>query len=306
MSFDLPPELAELQATRPQAGPGQGRAPGPRDRHDARRTRRTSSSSSARRGLLGLVHPRGVRRVRRRDPRPHDRDRRGRQVLQHRRAHAAAHPPADRAGADRRRARSRSSSTCAASRPASMRAGFGLSEPQAGSDVVGMRTKAVARRRRLGAHRHEVLDVGRRAGRLVLRVRQDRPGRLAQARRHLVLHRRARVAGRVGRPHRRQDGRAGRRHRRAVLDDVRVPGRERRRRDRRVPARDARAQLDAADRRRARHRSRRGRADVRGRVREAARRVRQDDRRHAGHPVEDRRARDRDRGRAPAHLPRRA
>ena len=30
-----------------------------------------------------------------------------------------------------------------ASRPASMRAGFGLSEPQAGSDVVGMRTKAV-------------------------------------------------------------------------------------------------------------------------------------------------------------------
>ena len=71
-----------------------------------------------------------------------------------------------------------------------MRAGFGLSEPQAGSDVVGMRTKAVPGRRHLGAQRHQVLDVGRRAGRLVLRVRQDRSGRLAFARRHLVLHRR--------------------------------------------------------------------------------------------------------------------
>ena len=39
------------------------------------------------------------------------------------------------------------------------RAAFGLSEPQAGSDVMGMRTKAVHGRRRLGPHRHEVLDV---------------------------------------------------------------------------------------------------------------------------------------------------
>src|SRR5690349_21553741 len=39
-----------------------------------------------------------------------------------------------------------------------------------------------ARRRRLGAQRHEVLDVRRRAGRLVLRVRQDRARRFAQAR----------------------------------------------------------------------------------------------------------------------------
>ena len=103
-----------------------------------------------------------------------------------------------------------------------------------------------ARRRRLGAQRHQVLDVGRRAGRLVLRVRQDRPGRLAQARRHLVLHRRALVAGRLGRPHRRQDGRARRRHRRAHPRRRARPGRERRRRGRRLPARDARPQLDAA------------------------------------------------------------
>ena len=94
-----------------------------------------------------------------------------------------------------------------------MRAGFGLSEPQAGSDVVGMRTKAVADGDDLGAQRHQVLDVGSGAGRLVLRVREDRAGRLAIARRHLVLHRRPRDAGRVGRAHRRQDGRARRRHR---------------------------------------------------------------------------------------------
>ena len=46
-------------------------------------------------------------------------------------------------GADRRAARSRSSATCPASPTGEQRAGFGLSEPQAGSDVVGMRTKAV-------------------------------------------------------------------------------------------------------------------------------------------------------------------
>ena len=45
------------------------------------------------------------------------------------------------------------------------RAAFGLSEPQAGSDVMGMRTRAVPdagdRAGRVGAHRHQVLDVRR-------------------------------------------------------------------------------------------------------------------------------------------------
>ena len=58
------------------------------------------------------------------------------------------------------------------------RAAFGLSEPQAGSDVMGMRTKAVTGWRRLGHQRHEVLDVRRGPGRLVLHFREDRTGRL--------------------------------------------------------------------------------------------------------------------------------
>jgi alkylation response protein AidB-like acyl-CoA dehydrogenase len=54
-----------------------------------------------------------------------------------------------------------------------LRAGFGLSEPQAGSDVAGMRTRAVPERRRLGAERRQVLDVRGARGRLVHRLRQD-------------------------------------------------------------------------------------------------------------------------------------
>ena len=73
-----------------------------------------------------------------------------------------------------------------------------------------------ARRRRLGAHRHQVLDVGRRAGRLVLRVRQDRSGRLARSTTDISCFIVERSwPGVVGRSHRRQDGRARRRHRRA-------------------------------------------------------------------------------------------
>ena len=58
------------------------------------------------------------------------------------------------------------------------RAAFGLSEPQAGSDVMGMRTRAVpdggaGAAGRLGPQRHQVLDVGRGRGRLVHRLRQD-------------------------------------------------------------------------------------------------------------------------------------
>ncbi len=72
------------------------------------------------------------------------------------------------------------------------RAAFGLSEPQAGSDVMGMRTRAVPdgaggagaerrRRRRLDPQRHQVLDVGRGRGRLVHGLRQDGRTRPAAA-----------------------------------------------------------------------------------------------------------------------------
>ena len=78
------------------------------------------------------------------------------------------------------------------------RAGFGLSEPQAGSDVMGMRTKAVRDGDDWVLNGTKCWMSGVVPGRLVLRVRQDRSGRLARARRHLVLHRRAR-AGRASR-----------------------------------------------------------------------------------------------------------
>ena len=122
----------------------------------------------------------------------------------------------DRPGADRRQ---RGAEAAATSRPIAT----GERAPASGSPSrrpaatsMGMRTKAVARRRRLGAHRHQVLDVGRASGRLVLRVRQDRPGRLARsttASSCFIVERD--WPGVSGRPHRRQDGRARRRHRRA-------------------------------------------------------------------------------------------
>ena len=58
----------------------------------------------------------------------------------------------------------------------SQRAAFGLSEPQAGSDVMGMRTRAVRRSRFVrwvDPERDQVLDVRGARGRLVHRLRQD-------------------------------------------------------------------------------------------------------------------------------------
>ena len=87
-----------------------------------------------------------------------------------------------------------------------------------------------------------------------------------------------------------------------VFDDVQRRARPGDRRG--VLADHAVAQRHAPDRRGARHRPRRGRADVRDRVREEPSGVRQDDRGVPGHPVGDRQVRDRDRGGASPHLPR--
>ncbi len=254
MSFDLAPEYLELQASVRKLAQDKIKPRARADRH------RRHLSPGRVRGVPRRRAPRpgdpgGLRRWRGRDPRPHARDRRGRQVLQHRRADVVAHAAAHRAGPDRGQR-----GTEAAVHPAGrhrraarrLRALGTAGRQRCCRDAHQGR----ARRRRLGAQRHEVLDVGRRAGRLVLRVRQDRSRRLPQARRHLVLHRRSHRAGRLRRSHRRQDGCARRRHRRAHPRRRARARRERCRRGRRLPARDARAQLDAADRRGARHRAR--------------------------------------------------
>ena len=99
-------------------------------------------------GLLGCASPRRTA-ARRRDPGAHDRDRGGHQVLERRGADAPAHPAAHRAGDDRRH-RGAEAPLPARHRRRPGECAFGLSEPQAGSDVVGMRTKADARSRREG------------------------------------------------------------------------------------------------------------------------------------------------------------
>ena len=303
MDFDLPPELAELQASVRKLA--QERV-APRAREiDLTEEYPAGPLRAVRRDRPGrALHPRGVRRLRRRDPRARHRHRGGREVLQRRRPDAPAHPAADRPAADRGQRGDE------AQVPHADRHGRAAGRVRALGAPGRQRRhghahQGGARRRRLGHQRHEVLDVRGAPGRLVLRVRQDGAGRLPRPRQRHRVRRRAGLGRRLGRPRRQEDGREGRRHRRAAARRGARPGGERRRRHRRLPALHARAERDAPDRRGAGHRPRRGRADVRGRVREAARGVHQDDRRLPGHPVEDRRARDRDRGRAAAHLPRR-
>ena len=73
------------------------------------------------------------------------------------------------------------------------RAAFCLSEPGAGSDVAGMQTRARDDGDGgLRPERHEVLDLGRDAGRLVRRLRQDRRPGVAPAHEHRCVHRRGR------------------------------------------------------------------------------------------------------------------
>ncbi len=184
-----------------------------------------------------------------------------------------------------------------------MRAGFGLSEPQAGSDVVGMRTKAV-----------------RDGGDWVLSGTKCWMSGVVQADWYCVF---AKTGPADSRKHDdiscfivdrtapgvsvgRTDDKMGVRGvdtGELLLDEVRVPaenmvGELGGFRLAMLGLNSMRPIVAAR-----RHRPRGGRADVRGGVREAAGRVRQDDRRHAGNPVEDRRARHRDRGRPPVDVP---
>ena len=254
------------------ASPRTRSSPGPARSTRPTSTRRTSSRSSATPGLLGLCIPEDLRRLGRRDPGPHHRHRGGLQVLQRGGPDAAAHPPADGPGDDRRVRGAEASATSRRIADGSQRAAFGLSEPQAGSDVMGMRTQAVP-----DGDGGWVLNgtkcwmSGVAQADWYTRVRQDvRRRHRPRPRLHHRLHRRAGLGRRRGRQHRPQDGRAGRRHRRAAAPRRARARRERHRRGRRLPAGHARPQLHAPDRRRPRHRPGRGRAHVRHRVREGA------------------------------------
>ena len=99
---------------------------------------------------------------------------------------------------------------------------FCLTEPDAGSDVSGMRTTAVRTRRQVRHQRLEVLHHQRRLRRLVHGLRQDRQG--GRPPRHLLLPRpprRHRHGGQEGG----QDGPAGLQHRDHHLQRDRDPGR---------------------------------------------------------------------------------
>ena len=66
-------------------------------------------------------------------------------------------------------------------------ASFCLTEPDAGSDVSGMKTTATRRRRQVGHQRLQVLHHQRRVRQLLHGLREDRQG--GRPSRHLVLHR---------------------------------------------------------------------------------------------------------------------
>ena len=105
---------------------------------------------------------------------------------------------------------------------------FGLTEPEAGSDVAAMRTTARREGRRLRPERPEELDLLRDRRRPPARLREDRPRGEAQG--HLGVHRRARVARRRDAGDREQARHLGRLDRRALLRERRGAGREPRRR----------------------------------------------------------------------------
>ena len=169
MDFELSDELAALRDSvrrlaqdkiKPRAREIDSTGEYPQDFFDEFRTR----------GPARAVHPRGVRRVGRGDPRPRPGDRGGHQVLQRLRPHAPAHAPADGPGDDRGDRGPEAALPAGHRATATQRAAFCLSEPGAGSDVAGMthaRRRRPRRRRRLRAQRDQVLDLGGHAGRLV-------------------------------------------------------------------------------------------------------------------------------------------
>ena len=179
-------------------------------------------------------------------------------------------------------------------------ASFCLTEPDAGSDVSGMRTTAVTQGRQVRHQRLQVLHHQRRLRRLLHGLREDRQGRRPP--RHLGLRRRARLGRRGG-----QEGgqaRAARlQHRHDLLQRRRGARREPARRgEQGLQARDDDPRPHAPGRRRDGHRHRPRGVRVRHRLRPRTGPVRRADRDAPGDPVHDRRHGHRNRGGSPADV----
>ena len=183
-----------------------------------------------------------------------------------------------------------------------LQASYCLSEPDAGSDVAGMSTRAVRDGDHYVLQRHEGVDHERGRQRPLHRVRQDRPRRRAP--------RDQRVRGREGharaldRQARVKMGMRGSPTGELLLDDAQVPGREPHRRGGQgLHVRDGCARLVPAARRRAGARHRAGRARRRHALRRRAPPVRPAHRRLPGRAVHARRHGDPGGGGAAARLP---
>ena len=175
-------------------------------------------------------------------------------------------------------------------------ASFCLTEPDAGSDVSGMRTTRREDGRQVRPQRLEVLHHERQLRGLLHRLREDRQGSRPQG--HLGFRRRAQL----GRRDRGQEGGQARTARLQHRHDLV----QRRRGARREPARRGEPRLQARDDDARPHAPGRGGhgsrhrplgVRVRDRVLEGARAVRRADRDAPGDPVHDRRHGDQGRGR---------
>jgi hypothetical protein len=150
---------------------------------------------------------------------------------------------------------------------AKTRVAYCITEPEAGTDVSGIRSRGGAGRRRLAAQRRQDLDPQRARGRSRLRARPHRPG--GRESRHVDLHRRPARGGRRAGPQGTQDGPAGEPGRRADLHRRAAAGRRASGRGARLPHDDERARQGARGHRRACRRDRPGGARGGGGLRQA-------------------------------------